>query len=89
MEPKIVALSPSQAPSIHPSTSAFFGPGPGRIPDQALSVVWIEPVLLSTLLSKLYHEWHVVCITQKYPVRTHLTEGFMLHILRVFSVCYD
>jgi len=45
VEPKTETMPTSQAPSIHPSTSAF----PVRVPDQACFVVWVEPVLLFTL----------------------------------------
>jgi hypothetical protein len=35
MELKTKAVPPSQAPSVHPSTSAFIDLGPVHIPDQA------------------------------------------------------
>jgi hypothetical protein len=48
VEPKTKTVPTSQAPSIHPSTSAFIGLGPVCVPDQASFVVWVEPVLLYT-----------------------------------------
>ena len=53
VEPKTKAVPPSQAPSVHPSTSVFIGLGPVHIPDQAPIVVWVEPILPLTLGGKL------------------------------------
>ena len=41
VEPKAEAILLSWASSIHPSTSAFIGPGPVCIPDQSPFIIWI------------------------------------------------
>ena len=69
VEPKTETVPTSQAPFIHSSTSAFIGLGPVCIPDQASFVVWVEPVLLFTLVRKLDCEWFVVCMSWKHLVR--------------------
>ena len=69
VEPKNEAMVPSQAPSLHSSTSAFIGHGSVCVPDQAPFVVWVEPILPFAFVRELDHEWLVVYISQKYPVR--------------------
>jgi len=49
VEPKTKAVPPSQAPSVHTSTSAFIGLGPVHIPNQAPIVVWVDPILPLTI----------------------------------------
>ena len=76
VEPKTEAVPPSQAPSVHPSTSAFLSPVPICVPDQAPFFVWVEPVLPFTFVNKLNCECLVVYIPQKHTVRPHLKVGF-------------
>jgi hypothetical protein len=56
VEPKSETVPPSQAPSIHPSTTAFISFGPVCVPDQAPFVVWVESVLLFTLVREYDYE---------------------------------
>jgi hypothetical protein len=72
VEPKSDTVPLSLAASIHPSTSAFIGLGPVRVPDQAPFVVWVEPILPFTLAKETDCEWLVVCTSQKHRVRPHL-----------------
>jgi hypothetical protein len=53
VEPKTEAVPPSQASSIHPSTSSFNGLGPVHIPDWAPFFVCVEPILPSHLSGNL------------------------------------
>jgi hypothetical protein len=66
----------SQAPSAHPSTSAFFSLGTICVPDQAPFFVWVEPVLPFTFVSELVRECLVVYIPQMHTVTPHLKDGF-------------
>jgi len=72
VEPKTKAVPPFQAPSVHPSTSAFTVLGSVHIPDPVPIVVWVEPTLSFTLGRELDLEWLIVCISQYHPVRPHL-----------------
>jgi hypothetical protein len=55
MKPKTEAVPPSQAPSIHPTTSAFIGLGPIHVPNQAPFVVSVEPILSFALVMEHDH----------------------------------
>jgi hypothetical protein len=72
VDSKTEAVPSSQAPSIHPSTSAFIGLGPVFVPYKAPFAVWVESILLFILVRKLDHDRLVECISWKHPVRSHL-----------------
>ena len=86
MGPKTEAVPPSQALSVHPSTSAFISLGPIRVPDQAPFFVWVKPVVPFKFVSELVRECLVVHIPQKHIVRPHLKDGFCSVSPRLFGV---
>ena len=66
VQPTTEAVPPPlfQAPSLHPSISAFIGHGPLCIPDQAPFLVCFEPVLPFAQL-QLQNYMHLVVISEQ------------------------
>lgn len=80
VEPKTEAVSPSQAPSVHPSASVFIGLGSIGELDQAFFNIRSESILPFKAVREPDHEGPVVCMSWCHLVRPHLWDGFVLPV---------